>query len=115
MGYGVETTSALYPVQDLRRTEEPQGLTVCEQEERGGRLWHEVGGMFETASRGHGYCAIQTRACWLQKQVGESLCSAVCTEWGREARQNRSLLLRKPSAKAVPPRNNFPVRADQFS
>lgn len=33
-----------YPVLDLRRTEAPRDLTVCEQEERGGRLWHEVGG-----------------------------------------------------------------------
>lgn len=74
--------------------------------------------MFETASRGHGYCETQTKACWLEKQVGDSLCSAVCNGGEGavvEARQNRSLLLRKASAKAVPPRNNFPVRADQPS
>lgn len=70
--------------------------------------------MFETASRCHGYWETQTRACWLEKQAGDPLYSAVCIGGG-ESKTEPSPLLRKASAKTVPPRNNFPVRADQPS
>lgn len=38
--------------------------------------------MFENHLGGHGYCETQTKACWLEKQVGDSLCSAVCIGGG---------------------------------
>lgn len=45
MSHGVEATSPLTSTlyRTLSWTEEPQDLTVCEQEESGGGLQHEVG------------------------------------------------------------------------